>query len=66
MPKFHWHTELYRGNLFYGIEDSIKNYANFDGNIKACIEHGVYFGNTVFDAETNYSGFNAILTYIVM
>lgn len=55
--------EFYYGNTFYGHSEIIKEYAGYKGRINACIEHGVYFGNTVLQEEAVNSGMNGLLTF---
>lgn len=55
--------EPYYGNTFYGHSAIIKQYAGYEGKINACIEHGIYFGNTVFHEEAIDSGMNGLLTF---
>lgn len=61
--KYKYYSEYYRGNMLYGTETTINTYAEHDEPIKACIEHGVYFGDTVFEAEIGKSGLPAVLTF---
>lgn len=62
-PKFHKYTELYRGNTYYGNERIMNLYSGHKEPIKGCIEHGLYFGETTFDAEIKDSGLPGLLTY---
>ncbi|WP_214828572.1 hypothetical protein [Exiguobacterium sp. s26] len=55
--------EYYKGNYFYGISNSIKTFSGFNDPIKACIEHGVYFGDIVPEIESYNSGLPAIITF---
>ena len=55
--------ELYFRNCWYGIASSLKKYTGEKGKIKGCIEHGVYFGDTVREVETNESGLPAVITF---
>lgn len=61
--KYHKCSECYNGNFFYGNSCNLKNYASYRKSIKACIEHGVYFGNYVNEKESSDSGLPAIITY---
>lgn len=55
--------ELYRGNAYYGISNAIRNFSGFDAPIKACVEHGVYFGDYVNSLEADSSGLPAVITF---
>ena len=54
---------VYRGNCFYGAAYWMQHYACVETTIKACIEHGVYFGNYVNDAELDKSGLPCLVTF---
>lgn len=54
--------EIYRGNTFYGIGETLRAYAEYPKPIRACIEHGVYFGEYVNPQETRHSGYPALIT----
>ena len=43
-PQSYYPNEYYRDNLYYGISFHLKNYAGYNGYIKAYIEHGMFFG----------------------
>ena len=58
-----WTNEYDYGNTFYGIAHILKKYSNYKKRIRACIEHGVYFGDTVFDFEAINSGMNGLITF---
>lgn len=55
--------EYYRGNSFYGIGSALREYAKADRPLRACIEHGVYFGDYVNSLETEKSGFPFVVTF---
>ena len=55
--------EYYYGNDFYGHSTIFKRYAGYKGKINACIEHGIYFGDTVFYDEAIVSGMNGLITF---
>lgn len=55
--------EEYKGNFFYGISNTLENYCGYEKPIKACIEHGVYFGDYVNEKEAVKSGFPAVITF---
>lgn len=54
---------VYRGNCFYGAARWMQEYAGTKNSVKACIEHGVYFGNYVNDRELDGSCLPALITY---
>lgn len=54
---------VYRGNCFYGAGYWMQQYAGFGSTAKAAIEHGVYFGNYVNDAELDGSGLPCLITF---
>ncbi len=54
---------VYRGNCFYGAAYWMQHYAGVEMPVKACIEHGVYFGNCVNEAELDKSGLPCLLTF---
>lgn len=56
-------NEIYICNNFYGINNQIKKYANYNKSIKAPIEHGVYFNNFISDNEWVNSGLPGIITF---
>lgn len=58
-----WTNEFDYGNTFYGISYTLKKYSRYNNKIRACIEHGVYFGDTVFPFEAIDSGLNGLLTF---
>ena len=53
----------YRGNSFYGAVRAFEKYANYYSSVKACIEHGVYFGNYVNKSELDESGLPCLITF---
>lgn len=55
--------EEYRGNCLYGVARSLKEYASVSGKVRACIEHGVYFGDYVNVEESVRSGLPAVITF---
>lgn len=55
--------DVYKGNFYYGISNTLLNYCGYNKKINACIEHGVYFGNYVNEYETQKSGLPAIITF---
>lgn len=55
--------EIAGSNQLYGIGRILRNYAGIEKPIKACIEHGVYFGGTVFPSETVDSMLPAVITF---
>ena len=61
--KKHICKEEYRANAFYGIASCLRSYSGYSGEIDACIEHGVYFGDYVNDEECKTSGFPAVFTF---
>lgn len=56
-------NEIYRANSLYGISASLRDYSSWNKTIKACIEHGVYFGETIIPRETSKSGLPGIITF---
>jgi hypothetical protein len=54
---------LHQDNSFYGTEFSLNSYSKHCSPIKACIEHGVYFGSYVNERECLFSGFPALITF---
>lgn len=54
---------VYRGNSFYGAAYWMQHYANASTSFKACIEHGIYFGNYVNQAELDGSGLPCLITF---
>lgn len=60
--RFMTPREIYRGNTFYGLGQVLRQYANAREPIRACIEHGVYFGDYTNPFETTASGLPAIVT----
>ena len=58
-----WCEEIDYGNTYYGHAQILKSYAGYKRKINACIEHGVYFGDTVFHDEAIESGLNGLFTY---
>lgn len=61
--KVSFSKEVYRGNALYGIGRNLREYAGASQPIKACIEHGVYFGNYVNEAELERSDLPALVTF---
>lgn len=55
--------EVYLNNSFYGIAPTIRRYASHSKSVKACIEHGVYFGSFVNPKEAAESGLPAVITF---
>jgi hypothetical protein len=55
--------EYYRANSLYGIAPSLKRYSGYNKSIKACIEHGVFFGKTQIPIETFESGLPAVIYF---
>ena len=55
--------EIYRGNCFYGAGESLRIYSGVTMCLKACIEHGVYFGDYTNTKELNESGLPALITF---
>lgn len=55
--------EFYRANMYYGIESTLRTYARQSKPLKACIEHGVYFGNYVNDSELDRSELSCLVTF---
>lgn len=55
--------EIYRANSFYGIGKCLRNYAGVQTCIKACAEHGVYFGSYVNEQELDSSGLPCLFTF---
>lgn len=54
---------VYRGNCFYGAAYWMQRYAGVETALKSCIEHGVYFGNYVNEAELDKSGLPCLITF---
>lgn len=54
---------VYRGNCFYGAAYWMQHYANIGASIKGCIEHGIYFGDYVNEAELDKSGLPCLITF---
>lgn len=61
--SFECSREVYRGNTFYGIGRSLRDYAGAHTSVKACVEHGVYFGNYTNPQELEGSGLPCLLTF---
>lgn len=61
--KKHKCKELYRGNSFYGIGNALREYSIYRKPIRACIEHGVYFGDYVDPKETYKTRLPAVITF---
>ena len=62
-PDIYERRELYTGNDCYGHANLLKKYSGYEKQIFACIEHGVYFGGTVFNRETAESGLPGVVTF---
>lgn len=58
-----WTNEYDYGNTYYGNAYILKSYSGYKKKIKACIEHGLYFGDTVFHFEAIDSGLGGLITY---
>lgn len=54
--------EVYQGNN-YGAGLALRTFSGMEKPIKACMEHGIYFGDYVNPAEAEGSGFPALITY---
>jgi hypothetical protein len=54
--------ELHQSNSYYGIARNLKEFAGYNEEINACIEHGVYFGSFVIEDEIN-SGLPGLITF---
>lgn len=61
--RFSCSRGVYRGNCFYGAAYWMQRYANSSASIKACVEHGLYFGNYVNQAELDNSGMPCLITF---
>lgn len=61
--RFRLSREVYRANGFYGIGETLRRFAGSDTCVKACIEHGVHFGNYVNKQELDGSGLPCLLTF---
>lgn len=61
--KVSFSKEVYRGNALYGIGRVLREYCGAPHPLKACVEHGVYFGNYVSDAELEGSDLPALVTF---
>ena len=61
--KYFHCDDVYYGNSMYGNSKIFKDYSGYQGRINACIEHGLYFGDTVFEDEAIKSGMNGLLTF---
>ena len=55
--------ELYRGNFLYGTSNNLRKYANYMRPIRACIEHGIYFGDYINKEEVHNSGYSTVITF---
>lgn len=55
-------SEVYRGNALYGLGRVLRDYCGVIDSPKACIEHGVYFGEYVNHSETDKSELPALFT----
>lgn len=55
--------ESYMGNFFYGTAHSLRMYSNYKKPIKACIEHGIYFGDFINKDEVLRSGYSTVITF---
>ena len=61
--KVSFSKEVYRGNAFYGIGRVLREYCGAPHSLKACVEHGVYFGSYVSNAELERSDLPALVTF---
>lgn len=61
--RFSCSRGVYRGNSFYGAASAMETYAHAQSSMKACIEHGVYFGDYVNEAELDGSGLPCLVTF---
>ena len=57
-------SEVYRGNALYGLGRVLRNYCGVVDSPKACIEHGVHFGEYVNQSETDKSELPALFTLL--
>ena len=55
--------EVYRANMYYGIGKTLQMYSGIDSSVKACIEHGLYFGSYYNNFELESSGLPALLSF---
>lgn len=61
-PKRFYTSELFLPNALYGHARVIREYSEYNKNILACIEHGIYFGNHVSRTEIE-SHLQCIITF---
>ncbi|MCD8013671.1 MAG: hypothetical protein LUG99_10925 [Lachnospiraceae bacterium] len=61
--KYFHCDEYYKANILYGIAPSLKKYAGYHKPIKACIEHGVFFGKSQIAIESYDSGLPGIINF---
>lgn len=64
--RIQYPNEAYRGNAFYGIGTTLREFSGASYPLRGCIEHGVYFGDYVNSVETDNSGLPSIVTYGVV
>lgn len=55
--------EFYKANSLYGTAPNLRKYSGYDKPIKACLEHGVYFGVVQIPSETFDSGLPGIINF---
>lgn len=55
--------ELYMGNFLYGTANNLRMYSDYKKPIKACIEHGIYFGDFINKDEVLKSGYSTVITF---
>lgn len=55
--------ELYMGNFLYGTANTLRMYSDYKKPIKACIEHGIYFGDFINKDEVLKSGYSTVITF---
>lgn len=55
--------EVYRANCFYGIGKAMRTFGGANQCVKACVEHGVHFGDYVNAQELDGSGLPCLITF---
>ncbi|WP_417062010.1 hypothetical protein [Enorma massiliensis] len=56
-------NEHYYQNSLYGIAGVLRSYASYNAKICACIEHGLFLGSYVNNAEVINSGLPGVITF---
>lgn len=62
-PDIYFRKEAFDRNNSYGIGRVLREYAGISKPIKACIEHGVYFGGNYLKDEAQNECFPGLITF---